>query len=439
MIQTMKRFPASHAEAALRTIAPPRLFRWALAVFGIGLLVAPVTPTVPVGTTAVVYWMVVLAFAMFGAMIGSPSRLSVVDDCFRVIRFRARSTARRCIAIGAFGVVLAVFDRFVVRGAPLTLNFVEVREVVTDAGSGPVGVVAAATSAFASFGLISAWLTRALGEPLRRSEEVCAAVALLGYIVLSTYMGSRSLLLVCVLQHLIAGVFLQKLKRGRARAGVVLGVIGALLLLIGVSVWIFLERLNEMGLSPIDSIQLSAYAYTLQPSQRLISALQGSPQLGDLGAVVYSLLLYVYHGFYEFCLLFDSYRSPHLLGAQFLWVPLKLLGVITGESLETDLDTLIGVRPYIYTTLVGPMFMDFGWLAPLFALFLFICLAYPFRRLVAGDWRWLPAALQVAVIIIIAPVVSLFDSASGAFPLLAAITLPFLARRGRFPDHQCRR
>jgi hypothetical protein len=184
-----------------------------------------------------------------------------------------------------------------------------------------------------------------------------------------------------------------------------------------------------MGLSPIDSIQLSTYAYALQPSQGLVSVLESSPKLGSIGALLYSLILYVYHGFYEFCLLFDSYASPHLLGAQILWLPLKLADVLTGQTLEADPETLSGVRNGVYTTFVGPLFLDFGWFAPLFAFVLFLALAYPFRRMTEGDWRWLPASVQVAVIIIMAPMLSLLDSATGMFPLVAGFVLPWLAKR----------
>ena len=426
----MATFAAANVQAAGRTLSPVRVFMWTFAVFTAGLCVAPVTPDVPISATAVVYWAAVVVFAMIGAAIGSPSGYATTQGgLFKVRTFQVRTLARRCIWIGALGVMLSAVDRFVIRGAPLGLDFFAAREAVADAGSGPIGVIAAATSSFAAFGVVSTWLARALGQPMSRLEEVAAAAALIVYLLLSVMLGSRSVLLVCASVHLMAGVFLQKLKNGRIEWRTIMIVAGVLLLLTGASAWLILERLDEMGLSPVDSIQLSAYAYTVQPSQSLVAALESSPRLGYFGAALYSLVLYVYHGFYEFCLLFTSYASPHLYGADTLWLPLKLVGMVTGRNLEVDLDDLVGARAGIYTTFVGPLFLDFGWLAPAFGLLLFLGLAYPFRRVACGDWRWFAAAVQVAVIIVIAPVVSLLDSSAGTFPLLAALAMPLLARR----------
>ena len=108
---------------------------------------------------------------------------------------------------------------------------------------------------------------------------------------------------------------------------------------------------------------------------------------------------------------------------------MKLLGLLIGHSLEVDPDSLVGNRSGVYTTFAGPMFLDFGWFAPLFGFLLFSLLSVPFRRVVAGDLRWLPAALQVAVIVLLGPVVSIMDSSVGTFLLLATFALPLLARK----------
>jgi hypothetical protein len=419
----------ANARAAVNTLAPARIFAWTLAIFAVGLIFAPVVPDVPVGISAALCWAAIGAGGVLGAMIAGRGRAPIRHGWFHVRAFSARMVARQCIGIGLVGVLLSIFDRFVIRGAPLSFDIIEARDVITEAGSGAVGVIAAAMSSFAALGLVSCWLARALGQPLRRREEALAVFSLFIYLLLSVSLGSRSVLLVSILMHLLAAIFFQRLRRGRIEWRTILTVIGALLFLVFASVWLFLQRLEQMGLAPVDSIQLSGYAFTLQPSQRLLDTLKGSGDFGYVGAAFYSLVLYVFHGFYEFCLLFDTYASPHLLGAQALWLLLKFIDLASGQMLEVDMDSLIGFRTGVYTTFAGPMFLDFGLLAPVYSFLLFLGLAYPFRRITAGDWRWIPAALTVAVIIIVAPATSLLDSSSGMFPLLAGFVLPWLGRR----------
>jgi hypothetical protein len=420
---------AANARIAVNTLAPVKIFVYTLAIFACGLILAPFVPEAAAGFGATLCWWSVGAGGVLGAMTAGRSRVPIHEGWFQVRAFPARMVARQCIRIGLVGVLLSLFDRFIIRGAPLSFDIIEEREIITEAGSGAVGVIAAAMSSFATLGLVSCWLARALGQPLRWGEQALAVFSLLVYLFLSVSLGSRSVLLVCILMHLLAAIFFQRLRRGRIEWRTILTVVGALLFLVFASVWLFLQRLEQMGLSPVDSIQLSAYAFTLQPSQGLLDALQGSGDFGYVGAAFYSLVLYVFHGFYEFCLLFDNYASPHLLGQQALWLPLKLLDLVLGRTLEIDIDSLIGFRTGVYTTFAGPMFLDFGWLAPAYSFLLFLGLAYPFRRITAGDWRWLPAALTVAVIIIVAPATSLLDSSSGMFPLIAGFVLPWLGRK----------
>lgn len=421
-------FPAVNVQRAVRVVEPVRVLIWTFLLFGLGLVVAPVVPDINVTFGAVVFWVAVVVSSLAGVAAAAPHRL-VVSGWTQVARsFPAAQLAARCIGLGLVGVILSVIDRYVVRGAPLSWDFFEARDVVADAGSGLISIVAAAASSFAAFGLIAAWLARALGQPISGSTEALAIVSLMTYVFLSISLGSRSLMLVCVLIHVLAAAFFRILRVGAVGWRTIVVVIGSLLAIVGASVWLLLERLDQMGLSPVASIELSGYAYTLKPSAKIVDLLDGGSSFGNVGAALYSLLLYVYHGLFEFWLLFDSYASPHLCGAQTFWLPLKLFTVISGSNVQIDADALIGNRSGVYTTFVGPMFLDFGWFAPAFAFLFFLLLGYPFRRVVAGDLRWLPAAIQVTVIIVLGPVVSLMDSSVGTFLLLASVALPWLAK-----------
>ncbi len=407
------------AANALRGLSPLRSLGWSFGLFFAGLAVAPVQSDIEYSASAVVYFLVCAGAAFLGSAITlrKPARVRPAGS------FAWDIAARRLTLLASIGILLAVVDRFLIRGVSIGADVFEARSVIEEAGSGPVAVAAAFLASFAAFGWIGIRLARSTGQRVHYAIECIAIANLVAYVALSVAVGSRSVLFVCTLVHVCAFLCL---RRARGKTLGIPGIAGSVvfgLLVIAVLAFVFQQRLASMGLSAIDSIQLSAYAFTLKPTDSVLMFLGRNDLTESFGAAVYSLILYVFHGFYEFLLVFDNYQGPLTHGAQLFWLPMKVAGIVLPLPEPTDLEAFAGYRSGVFTTFAGPMYVDFGLAAPAFIFPVFYALAIPFRRLRNGDTRWFFAALQVVAIAAFAPIAGLLQSAAGMIPLVAALCM----------------
>lgn len=430
--RTFKRLRTASDKQALKALlglSPLRMLIMSYGVFFIGLFVIPVQPTINFSTSSVAFFMLMILACGLGVFIGSGTLINTQELQINGNGFDWHVAARRCVYLATIGIFCTVIDRYMIRGVALNADMFEARADIEQAGTGLIAVVAAFLSSFSAFSLIAVWIANFFQQPISRLLKYLAVSNLVGYIGLSLSLGSRSLLLACFVLYLIAITFLKRLQGKKLNFKSMILVIALPLSLVLVLVTVLLHRLELMGLSAIDSIQYSGYAYTISPTSDVLSFLANDEFTSSFGAALYSLILYLFHGFYEFLLLFDDYRGPYTHGEQLFWLPLKLLGYLIPISSAIDLDQFIGYRSGIFTTFAGPFFIDFGLLAPILIVFVFALLAVPYRKVVAGDLRWIFAAFNTIVIIVFAPVMPLLQSAVGAYTLVAAISMVFLIPR----------
>jgi hypothetical protein len=430
--------PVSTARAhsrAGKAISPSRLLLISLLVFFAGLTVAPVVSTFAVSTGGIIYWGIFVLAAYSGLRLGM-FRLGPVRRAHRIAPSSLLRAARRTVALGLVGVVLLIYVRFVLRSAPFELDFLAVRDALESSTPGAMGFVAALLAAFSPFGYITTALARAHGAPVSRRLWLASLAAPIVYVAVSLSQGSRSVLLVVVLLHVVSGLYLRRLAGRRVDRHAALAAVVVFVVVAFASAALMLERLDQMGVDPMVSIEASGYAVTLQPSPEALAWIASRGDSTALSAAAFSLCQYVFHGFFEFNLLFTRFADQHTLGALTFWLPAKVASMASGLELNVDTAGLIGWRDGIYTTFAGPAFVDFGLFAPLAMLLLFWLLGIPARRLCDGDTLLLPLVCIVGCIALLFPVVSLLDSSSGAYPLVAALGIKLLGtdlRRRRVP------
>lgn len=414
-------------QAAARAISPLRVLLITVGVFLATLPLAPIIPKVPPSLGGMLFGGLVFLAAAFGLALaqGPWSRDRVRDRPFP----QFGGVIRWTLLLGVTGTVLLMLDRYLVRHVPLGLDIMEARKSLQDSDAGPLSTLAAGLAAFSLFGPVLISISEALGQPVRRGAKALAWSSVGIYLVASILLGTRSLFTVFMIMLLLTRFYARALSgpgpRRRSRLWVYLL---ALLVLVIFGVVMMLARLQQMGLDPLWSIQLSGYAETVRLSPWLVDFMYGHPGVAPIAAALMSLVLYVYHGLFEFFLLFDQFGSAHTWGAMLGWLPLKLVGSLTGQNLMVDPDTLEGVRVGVYTTFLGPAYIDFGWFAVPAVTALFFGLGWPVRLLRAGRPEWLPWVVTVSTICAMFPVLNLMESATGAYPLVAAALIPVLAR-----------
>lgn len=415
--------PRRRPSSAASSLQPARLL--ALVVFSF-FAVMPLLPIDVVNKPsllAVTYWLLVVLALWLGFQWRGHALARVQAPAANHAR-----AMRRTVVLGLAGVALLSFDRFVLRGAPLEWNVLEVREAIEGTSTGVIGMVAALLGSFAPFGFVLCVVTKATGNSVSLAWRSSAALGTVLYVALSVMQGSRSVLIVVVIVHLTTWMYVSRLSG--QRTGVRTLCVGVAVLVVAAlgSAAIMFDRLQQMGIDPVQSIQYSGYAESLQPSAAALRWIESHPEAAGMFAAAFSLCLYLYHGFFEFSQLFDQYASDHTLGAWIFWLPLKAISVLSGANLGVDIGKLSGVREGIFSTFVGPVYVDFGWFGPLVALLLGRVLAIPTTKLAAGRHLWLPASCTVCAVILMFPMFNLLDSAAGAYLLFASVIITQLGR-----------
>lgn len=405
---------------------------WALAavmlLYGAGLAIAPVEPVETLGFVPLSYWLLVGAAFWLGLRLGCGAGSGVPP---LPLKREPPSPRQLSLLIGmaGLGMLLLLVDRYVIRGAPLKFDVFAVRDALEGTPPGAVGTLGGFFGAFAPFAWIACRIAEAQGSAPRPRLRRLALLLVLAYVGLSLAAGSRSVMLVVVILHAVCLIALGAWQGRRLPWRAIAGVAALLVAAVMGSVWIMLSRLEQMGLDPLLSIQASGYAESLQPSQAALQWIESHPEHSALLAAAFSICLYVYHGLYEFVVLFDAFADQHTNGALTLWLPLKLLQILGLPVAAVDTSSLQGVREGLFTTFVGPFYIDFGWAAPLVALFVGALLGYPARRVWRGDAAWLPVATVVVAIVVMYPIMNLLDSAAGAYLLVSGVFQVLLMRQ----------
>lgn len=400
---------------------------WTLLIYGAGLLLAPIEPNFSVAGGSALLWMISAAMGVVGLRLAYVvGRLS---PSIGPAQFSVTKASVRANWIAAFGLFCTIFDRYVIRGVGFDSDFFAARDVLENTPPSLIGLLGAMTGALSCFAL-SLTVARRLAEgPIPRRAWVASGAILLIYVGISMGIGSRSTLLVSVISTMFSVVWL-RLAFGRPMYFRYWAV--GLAVLAGaatISAVLMLERLELMGLDPLVSIEFSGYAYTVRPNETAMAWLQARSETSPVWVAGFSLLQYVFHGFYEFCLLAQEVLSEHTGGTVTFWLPLKVLNTIGLGGTPIDLENISGWRAGIFTSFLGPLYLDFGGWLPIASFLLFFALGVPAAGLRSDRLAMLSYCSILCAICVLFPIVNLLDSAAGVYPLVAALLLPWLGRR----------
>lgn len=410
-----------------------RYLGWTLVAYGLGLLVAPIEPNYEATASSLWLWATSAGTSVLGLyvahLLASPAGAARPP----AFGFSLALASNRLNVLAAIGLVCTIVDRYVLRGVPLNFDFFVARDALEATAPTPIGLLGALLGALACFSLGLVIARRIAGErPVPRDMLLSSAVFLL-YVAISLGIGSRSTLLVAVVSTMFSVIWMRKAAGLTLHLRYWLLALAALALVALISVALMLERLNLMGLDPFISIEFSGYAYTVRPSRDAMDWLGARAEAAPMLVAGFSLLQYVFHGLYEFSLFAQEPFVEHSLGSATFWLPLKLLSIVNVNLGAIDYESIPGWREGIFTTFLGPMYLDFGTFMPIATFLLFLALGLPANRLRPDRLALLPYCSVLCAVCVLFPIVNLLDSASGAYPLVASLLVPWLGRTGNAP------
>jgi len=405
-----------------------RYLGWTLVVYGLGYVLAPIEPSIDIAPGSLWLWLASAAMCMAGLRV-APWLQRQWQPAVAHATFSLRQASQRLNLLAASGLLCTLIDRYALRGVPLDFDFFAARDVLEATAPTAIGVVGALLGALACFSL-GLMVARATDGERLTSLDWAHSVAIFSvYVGISMGVGSRSTLLVAIISTMFSVIWLRKAWGRPLHLRYWLVPLAVLLLVAVISAALMLERLDLMGLDPMLSIEYSGYAYTVRPSSGTLLWLTEHSDSAPLLVAGFSLLQYVYHGLFEFSLFAQEPFVEHTGGSVTFWLPLKLLNVLQLNLGTVDFESIAGWREGIFTTFLGPLYLDFGGLLPVAAFLLFLALGLPAAALHRGRLALLPYCSVLCALCVLFPVVNLLDSASGAYPLVASMIVPWLGRR----------
>jgi hypothetical protein len=314
--------------------------------------------------------------------------------------------------LSIFGLILRFIDKIIIRDILSYTSAVERRDSDTSSSifgtiSAPLYILTLTLPAF--FKLIQFKL---------RSKILILFLFLLPSIEV-LFMGSRGLFITSFFMLFIYAWAFGKLK---FRYIALLAVVGSIFFY--VSGLIFIDRIQSYGFSPVHSALNSGYAFTLIPNDIAIQAISEESHYSALIFLIVNATQYYLHGVLEFSYLVDNFGPfENKFGAFTFQTLTKLFGAnITESALSTT------PRPGVYTTLMGPLWVDFGIFSVIFLFTWGWIMAVAYHKLRREKYEFLPLYAYMAAVVFFAPVVNLIQNALGIYVLTACIFLIIIIR-----------
>jgi hypothetical protein len=404
---------------------PVKLFVVVAAVWLVGYAVAPIERKDYVSAKAIALFVVSSVTFVAGLSVSAKNGQSSRAKRNYSIN-RSLLTLRVVQSISAAGLALSYIDRYLIRKAPLTFDAIAVREVVSNVSVGVIGTVGAFLASFAPFLPLVQRLAQLRGkQQIDIATSIVTTVIVLLYIMFYLALGSRSIPAVVLLIVAYGSLWerRQSGKMGIISSAFTITLVACAMLVILIAV--MSVRLEQMGMDPVESIQYSGYAEIVAPNDYILGLLSSGGLFSGILAVCFSIVQYVFHGFFEFSLLVQNFRDTHTGGRALLWLPIKTLAILGIPVKMLDYTTLIGVRQGVFTTFLGPLFVDFGFAMPLATLLIGTAIGMPFKRLRNGSLQYLPLCAILFCVLLFYPIFSLIDSAAGAYLIVTGSLLGY--------------
>lgn len=337
--------------------------------------------------------------------------------------------SNRINVIGLIGCACILLDRLYIRDLSLFSSFLESRDLLEDTETSGFGLIGSFLSGMAVFSLGLMFLNKAISNNVTfRRKLLCYLISLL-FIITQLMVASRSGILVLVLVSMFFSLWSKYIKNVPIITSNLIYLLMICFVFIILMGQIFLMRIEEMGLTPMDSILNSGYGYAVQPSNSFHKFMDQLGPIKNLWLSLTTTFMYVYHGMFEFFILVNDFNGDYTYGRVSFWFPIKILTYIGVDLGGVDIESLDGVRPGIFTTFLGPLYIDFGVFMPIIVFVLFFFFGLIAIKVRTANLVWLPFGAILAVTLTMFPVLNLLMSASGIYPLVASLFVPFLAKR----------
>lgn len=400
----------------LNRVTPIKVFFFGVLIFFIVYILSPLKVLVEIEPLSLVFF--VLSYFSLLAGIVVPFLLSEKfylhkDQLFFLNESKLKKILIFLLALVVLGFLMRYADKFFIRGYLSFDTAVERRDNKIDSSllgvlSSPLYIISLFLPIFCFF--IRKWI-------------FVKSIVWVFFIIPAAevvFFGSRGLVITTVgIFILYMAVFIKRPFRPVFAFPLLLFSLSLFLL----SGFLFEQRISAYGMDPLYSAFNSGYAFTLVPNDYAADYIKSGAWWSKLYFYWVNFSQYYIHGLYEFSYLFTNFDGyEYRYGIYTFNILGKLIGIdIVALSFEAT------PRYGVYTTFVGPLFVDFGYLVFLVLFLLGLLYSFVFIRIVKGNLLLIPAYAYISVIVVFFPVVNLVQNALGFYIVSGLFVFYFLS------------
>ena len=414
----------------LKIISPITIFLMGILFIGILILIAPVD-YLYLGSP---YSWIYVEFSIFSLLAGLIFGMGGIRLKSTIISVNVNIKTLKNIfilasSLASFGVILRIIDKYYIRGASISVNMMENRDILAESG---INIFSVLSSFFYPLVLLLPFLYLLLRKVNAQNIFYFLILTLLSLfpIIDSILFGSRSVIMIfafLILMYLyVFGFFVFKMTKMKA---IMIPVI--LILFFVLNGYMFDHRTSLIDMEAYESTQISVYAYFLPLKDSYVTLLQSNK-----GNLIYFFILgilnfvqYMTHGLFELLYLVDNFASyKMLLGEQNFAIIVKFIHKILQIPFSFTDNFELLVRTGIYNTLFGPIYYDFAFFGIGFSLILGLLIGHISKNVANGDIFLYPLYLYFLLLLFFSLVVNMIIFGQGLYNMVAFSIFYFLSK-----------
>lgn len=413
----------NHNIEFLQKIEPRKLILWAFLFWGILFFTSPLTLRINLNPEAfLLLFLCVLSF-LLGTLL-SKKRRSTIKTIRNEISLQ--KLFNYVLIISVIGISFKYFDRFYIRGISFGADIFSNRESMGGGSGNVIGILSSILAPFSFFPLFLFW---------KYKLKLSFIVKLLVHSVFvlqvfdSILLGSRSGLFVIFVFLLFYLMYFRKIRFTIKKLALSISLIVGFMLLMN---YMFIERTKVFAGDDTYDIVLNQSNFNFT-----VTANQHFKHLFDKQEPIVQNILFTYittsqyftHGMFEFSYLYDHFKKEHALGSYTFSVYSRFIKKITGQKENLDQLEKLAPRTGVYTTLFGPLYLDFGWFILVFMMLFGFYSQAVYQKSCRGEDPSILIYFYIAIVLMFAPVFNFINGAGGIFLFTSFLLLNIFSNK----------
>lgn len=312
-----------------------------------------------------------------------------------------------------FGVLFKLTDKFIIRGVTFDVSSLENRDSLGQGAGNIIGILGSLLSPL-SFHVLFLFFKYKIN--INKIRKVVILIMPFVQVIDALAIGSRSSIFVTILFVVLFLLILNKLELTFKKGVIYFSLfVGFLFFLQN----IFIKRTSDFvdeSVLKVHVIESSGFNDMLDTNQEFNDFIINNNNYTADMLFVYSLTTkYYLHGMLELNHLINNFNKNHTYGGYTFILYKRILYKITGQKADNRNYATIMPRNGIFTSFLGPIFVDFGWFSPIFLLLFGVYSKKIYSRLISNDDSAVLLYVYLSVVILFFPVFNFISGANGLY------------------------